>query len=358
MGDLSLQKGMRAVRKLIEGYRNIPAEHCGSGAMRNLLYHYSGLDLAESVVFGLGAGLDAIYFPAEWENPPYMLFGRSVTMEQDLAAHLGLDYREQAEPDNQAAWEAVKREVLAGRPVMLSGDIFYLDYREFKIHFPSHRFVLLGFDEAQQEVYLADRTRSEIETCSMAALAMSRNPPVGISTQNLWGKFSATTLRHSLPQAVELAIETACARMLGNDHSQRDLIASMLPKTPAFLQSGVAGIRLLAEQFGEWQYRENALAHLRYLDAVIVKFGTGGALFRNLYGGFLYWAQSLRPDLVDDHALALIGRSQSLWNQLVEQLAGLQQAADNPSLWLAGSRPLSDIYDAEAQLFEGLAASR
>jgi hypothetical protein len=32
------------MRHRIENYRNLPGEHCGSTAMRNLLYHYCGLD--------------------------------------------------------------------------------------------------------------------------------------------------------------------------------------------------------------------------------------------------------------------------------------------------------------------------
>ncbi len=140
------------MRTLIDNYRNLTAEHCGSGAMRNLLFHYCELDLPEGVVFGLGSGLDGMCFTFDEASPPLMLFGRSITMEQDLAESLGLDYTEIMQPDNELAWEEVRNEVIAGRPVMLSGDIFYLDYRKFKVHFPSHRFVLLGFDDRGREV--------------------------------------------------------------------------------------------------------------------------------------------------------------------------------------------------------------
>ena len=50
------------MRSIIEDFRIVPAGHCGSGAMRNLIHHYCGLDLDEAVVFGLGAGLDTVYF--------------------------------------------------------------------------------------------------------------------------------------------------------------------------------------------------------------------------------------------------------------------------------------------------------
>ena len=69
------------MRVLIENYRNQTAGHCGSGAMRNLLNHYCDLDLPEAVVFGLGAGLDSVFFTIPGVKPPFMLFGRGASME-------------------------------------------------------------------------------------------------------------------------------------------------------------------------------------------------------------------------------------------------------------------------------------
>lgn len=57
---------------LIENYRNLTAEHCGSGAMRNLSFHYCELDLPEGVMFGLGSGLDGICFTFDEATPSLM----------------------------------------------------------------------------------------------------------------------------------------------------------------------------------------------------------------------------------------------------------------------------------------------
>ena len=234
------------MRAMIDNFRIRPAGHCGSGSMRNLIYHYCGLDLEEGVVFGLGAGLDCVYFSYEKADPPFMTFGRGSTMEADLARTLGIDYSEQIQPDDDLAWEEVKAEVLAGRPTMLSGDIFYLDYREFKVHFPGHRFILLGFDEERDEVYIADRINDYPETCSLGALRKSRNPRGVISTYNLWGKFHSGEVRQSLPEAAGAALRITVERMLGTDTSQRDLMAaSAVSQTagPAVCETGLAGLR-------------------------------------------------------------------------------------------------------------------
>lgn len=73
------------MKKLIQTYRNLPAQHCGSGAMRNLLYHYCNIDLTEEAVFGLGAGLESIFVKIKGLNPETILFGRSISMESDAA---------------------------------------------------------------------------------------------------------------------------------------------------------------------------------------------------------------------------------------------------------------------------------
>ena len=205
---------------MIDGYRIYPGEHCGSSSMRGLIEHYCGLKLPEDAVFGLAAGLDCGFFDSDAMDPPIGVFGRTASLEQDLGQHLQIDYREQTEEDDAHAWSQVREEVLAGRPTMLSGDILYLDYREYKVHFPGHRFVLLGFDDAIEKAFIADRIRDVPEACSYGALALSRNPPEGLSTHNLWGRFHGTEVGRDLVSAVRIAIESCAHRMLGQSTDQ------------------------------------------------------------------------------------------------------------------------------------------
>jgi hypothetical protein len=342
---------------MIEGYRNIPAGHCGSGAMRNLIYHYCGLDLEEGVVFGLGAGLDAVFFTYQKENPPFMLFGRGSTMEVDLAETLGIDYAETIQPDDDLAWQEVKDEVLAGRPTMLSGDILYLDYREYKVHFPAHRFVLLGFDEEAEEVYIADRINDHPETCSMGALRLSRNPPDAISTYNAWGKFDSGTVRHSLPDACGIALRKTVERMQGIDLSQRQLMGDMRGEGGGerVLEVGLKGIHALYQQMEHWPDADDPAAHARYVDNAIIKYGTGGGFFRDLYAVFMAWAREQRPDLVSNTTVELARQAAAGWNGLSPTM---QYLAENPTdrvRWAAAREQAGDIYEIEYSLFGHLA---
>ncbi len=339
---------------MIENFRIVPAGHCGSGSMRNLIYHYCGLDLEEGVVFGLGAGLDTVYFDYPAATPPYMVFGRGSTMEADLARTLGIDYTEQVQPDDDAAWEEVKAEVLAGRPTMLSGDILYLDYREYKVHFPAHRFILLGFDEENQESYIADRINDYPETCSMGALRLSRNPPDAISTYNLWGKFHSGEVKHSLADAAAIALRITVDRMLGHDTSQRDLMAAAAGEDRV-CEAGLKGLRTLVDAVRGWPGREDAVACVGYLDNAIVKFGTGGGFFRNHFAIFLEWARGQREELVSSDAVSLGHNVADQWNALSPTLQQLAQDPNRDADWQALIAAMEALYRDEHTLFERLA---
>jgi hypothetical protein len=338
---------------MIEDFRIVPAGHCGSGAMRNLLFHYCKLDLPEGVVFGLGAGLDTVFFEYPDTEPPYMLFGRGASMEADLASTLGLDYTEQSQMDNELAWQEVREEVMAGRPTMLSGDIFYLDYREFKVHFPAHRFILLGFNEDKGEAYIADRVNDYPETCSLRALASSRNPDSPLTTFNLWGKFSSDMQRNDLPLACGLALQKTVERMLGFDRSQQISMGPMSQNSKT-LATGLKGMKAFMESMNGWPERGDAAECLQYLDNAITKFGTGGGFFRNHFAVFMNWSQRQRPDLVNQDTVNLAEKSAEQWNDLSAILQALINSPNDRTLWNSSIEQADSIYETEYALFNFL----
>jgi hypothetical protein len=339
---------------MIRGYQNRPGEHCGSTAMRNLIQHYCGLDLSEAVVFGLGSGIDFLLLETTAFEPGVLVFGRSATLEPDVAAALGIDYRERAEPDDDRAWQLARDEVAQGRPTMLSGDAYYLDYRDFKVHFPAHRFVLLGFDDDRQIALVADRLDREPQACSYGALKLSRNPPDFISTQNLWGRFGGTRARHALEAAYETAIAESARRMLGRGAAEAHL--PLAPQAPAFrLTRGLAGLVEFERQLPDWAARDDLEFLASYTWQCIEKFGTGGGNFRTLYAAFLCAAQTAVPDLVDAAAPGLAARASAQWTALAGALRELGQSRSRESSERS-RRAVGEIIALETRLFESLAA--
>ncbi len=334
-------------------FANVPGEHCGSTAMRNLIRHYCGLELSEPAAFGLGAGIDLLYLEAAEFDPAISAYGRGITMEMDLCAALGIDYREAPDLDDAHAWEVVRDEVLAGRPTMLSGDIYYLDYRKFEVHIPSHRFVLVGLDDDREIAWIADRVDPEPQPCSYGALAASRNPRDAISTYNLWGKFHGSEVRRTPEEAHEAALARTARRMLGLDDSQSALIQMMAGGRRFSITTGLAGLRRCAAELPGWGQRPGAARLARYASSTIERFGTGGGNFRVLYAAFLREARTVVPDLVAPSLPALAARSAERWAALAALLGGdpLPDGA-----WAQGGAVLEEIVDLETELFETLGA--
>ncbi len=347
------------MKTMIDHYEIFPGDHCGSVAMRGLLNHYCDLELPEAAIFGLGSGAASVYIKGPDLNPGAMIFGRTMAMEQDLARNLEIDYRERPEEDDGVAWEVVREEVLAGRPTMLSGDIFYLDYREFKVNFPGHRFVLLGFDDEAQKASIADRIRPEPELCSYGALCTSRHPPKGMSTHNLWGRFHDTEVGRELVDATERAISICAKTMLGeaveDEATQRK---SGDPQPVAIdgteVVTGIRAIQALADDVVGWSLREDAGWIAGYNASCIEKFGNGGGNFRRIYARFLSWARDLDPRLVPESAPALAVEAADGWTEVSNALFAASRDETNKQHWNDAASHARSLAETESQLFRSL----
>jgi hypothetical protein len=287
-------------------------------------------------------------------DPAVSVFGRTVALEADLGRILDVDYREQPEADDDHAWQVVREEVLAGRPTMLSGDILYLDYREYKVHFPGHRFVLLGFDDETEKAFIADRIRPEPEACSYGALRQSRNPPEGLSTHNLWGRFHGTEVGRSLRDAAALAIERAARRMLGDEVDDPE--GGALFDGDARVVTGVAGIEHFAEALPRWWKRPDVRAIASFNASCIEKFGNGGGNFRRLYAGFLDWARALDPKRVPATAPDLARKAADGWTAASHCLYRVAEEGPLPALFDEAARHMVQVAADERRLFEELAS--
>ncbi|MEM9175416.1 MAG: BtrH N-terminal domain-containing protein [Myxococcota bacterium] len=336
------------MRKVIDDYRIHPGEHCGSASMRGLLEYYCDLRLPEDAVFGLGAGIGSGFIDQR-ENPDahyaVAVFGRTATVEVDLGRHLGIDYREQTEDDDDHAWAVVREEILADRPTMLAGDIFYLDYRDYKVNFPSHRFVLMGFDDEREEVYIGDRIRDAFETCSLAAVKVSRNAPTAMSDQNRWGRFHDTAVGNDLRSATEAALRTACAAMLASG-----------PETAgAGFAVGRDAVRAYAEALPSVAALPNAFETASFNAPLLEKFGNGGGNFRRLYAGFLSWARALDEKLVPASAPALGLAAADEWTAASTDILRARDTPNDPAPWNDAADHVRRAADLEETLFTRLA---
>ena len=339
------------MKKLLDAFQIHPGEHCGSVAMRGLLHHYTGVDLPEPAVFGLGAGLATGFVrapDAAGATPACVMFGRQADLELDVGRHLQIDYRERTEEDDDEAWRVVREEVIAGRPTMLVGDIFYLDYRDYTVNFPSHRFVLVGFDDEAEQVFIADRINDAPEVCSLGAVRESRNPKTGTTDRNRWGRFHGTEIGASLRDACEASLRTCVRNMLGGP-----LEAMEGPFANA--QIGLAASKAAAEALPALVDHPNATLTAKFNASCVEKFGNGGGNFRRLYAGFLEWVRTIDPALVPAHAADAMTQSADAWTATSAALFRASDRPGDPEPWREAGAHVARVHDIETRLFDELA---
>ncbi len=246
------------------------AGHCGSGCLRDLL-EFHGLDygegpLSEAAVFGLAGGLGAFYV-----SEVFYLVGRTGALERDVAPILGagLEIRETDDPAEGWAW--VRDAVDAEQPPMVWADIARLEYLRVRMTNTRHDVVVAGYDDTH--ALIADNDREELQRCSLASLAAAR------SSDGFPGPNRHRVFLYDWPDALpdrDTAVARGLARAIANMREDPSGIGA-LPGA-----SGLAAIDAFAADYPGWTGE-----HLGLLSTLIVKAGTGGAMFRSLHAGFL-----------------------------------------------------------------------
>ena len=123
---------------MVEGFRHVPGNHCGSTALRNLLAH-AGIELTEEMAFGLGAGACFYYIPIDGESPSRFTNGRTGRLEETFLKLTGAPLRLRTPEEPAEAWKLAAADIDEGRPALLLTDLYYLDHYGNSAHFPGTR---------------------------------------------------------------------------------------------------------------------------------------------------------------------------------------------------------------------------
>lgn len=330
------------MRFVVPGYVHRNGVHCGSASMRNMLA-FRGIGLSEAMCFGLGSGAGFLYLPEHPVSPGVAFHGRTLTLEGDLCAVLGLPFPDRPEPDAESGWEKAREALLAGHPVLVNTDLADLDYFDTKTHFSGHRVVLMGFDEEAGTAILSDSERPDPQPVPVASLKRSRSstvPPYPM--ENRWCVIVPERPIRPPAEAVPEAL-------------RRNARAMLAPGEGAL--EGVAGIRRAAgdlprwpEMTGEWPFAA------RFGYQIIDKRGTGGGLFRRLYAQYLDEAAPLVSAVSAARLAPEMVAVADRWTEIGSALKGVSEANDP-----AGFRPVRELFlrvaDAEEAFWKRTAAA-
>ena len=331
-----------------EGFQALKTHHCVTGSMRHI-YEFHGCPISEDLLLGLGAGVGFIYWHMKGTAP---FFGGRANvghpgeegLEKTAGRRTGVRVRSYCTASARKAEKAVLDLLAAGEPVMVQLDMGFLPYFNFlkEYHFGGHVVVLVGYDPDTRQVLVADRD-GELHLVSLEVLARARGsefkpfPP-----RNTWHTFDFSHKRPPASNEVEQAI--------------REVTIGML--RPPIANLGVKGIRTAAERALKWpkimsedELRNACFNVFIFIDA---KGGSGGGIFRYMYGRFLKEAATITGNDELAKMGEMIHTIGDHWQQAAQLFEKAYTAPTPPTLLSEASQLILRIADREQAAWEQL----
>ena len=264
------------------------------------LFEFYGFKMSEAMAFGLDATLgfgffdttESVSFIPE-SKVPFFLGGKQGTINPNSLACrlLGISLRKQSFTSADKAWEESKRLINQAIPLILKVDLGYLPYFEGEgdIHFGGHAITLCGYNEEGGIAFVGDTDLVGFQEVPVEKLKEARNSEYGPSFMRP-NNTQYSMMRRSdgkrppIAAGVKVAIQKVTNNML----------------RPSINNNGIQGLNQFANSIPFWKDKlkgeakdvkgkSTSLARLMFdlLYGYIETWGTGGAIFRNLYKEFL-----------------------------------------------------------------------
>jgi len=335
--------------KVFEGFKSLETHHCVSGSMQHI-FEFNKCNISEEMFLGLGAGVGFIYWQMKGTDP--FMGGRANVgrskeegMESTACQRLGVKVESVRTTSSRKAERTLLELLEAGQPAMLQVDMGYLPYFDFggeEYHFGYHVVVAAGYDPETRQVLIADRDL-ELHAVSWDALSNARNstykpfPP-----KNRLYKYDFTEFHP--PNSDDLL------------QSIRETAGLML--NPPISNIGVKGIRKTAKQILKWHETmdEDALRRTCFNSFIFIdaEGGTGGGIFRYMYGRYLKEAASItgKTELgkVGDEFKSIGDH----WQDLAEIFKRAAEENDPSIVLQESTEPLNALAKEEEEAWGGL----
>jgi hypothetical protein len=284
----------------IVNYKIFKGQHCETTAIGNLFLNI-GINLSESMIFGLGSGLGYIFWNMKLMDFPF-IGGRikpdEITENVCKILHLKLNKHETSSV--KMAWEVVKKQIDNSIPVGLKLDSYHLDYFTNKIHFAGHYAAIYGYDE--KDAYLVDTIQQgSVVKTSLENLSLARNEKGPMSSKNL----SFTIEKHDQLPDLRDIIPHAIVQ------NAKDFL------NPPIKNIGYKGIEKTSKEIFKWfETSKNTEKDFKLQALLMERAGTGGALFRNIYRDFLLDSYTITQNKMIEKAYIQYDEIAGMWNKV------------------------------------------
>lgn len=327
------------MRKIIDDFKTSGGKHCITTALKQVFEYYN-YPLTEEMIFGIGSGLSFVYINLA-KSP--MVSGRikPFEFENRLAERLNIEIKCKSSSNYKTVFDKTLKLLDNNKPVLVYVDMPYLDYLNLgeDNHFGGHSVVIFGYDNETQKFYISDRDNSDnaIRTpnghiskdyhlVDYKQVEMARNSnhrPFPANNKYLDIKFDAP--KQVTSDIIFSAIKETCNNMLN---------------APAQLL-GLNGINKFSNEILKWSnFDEEKLkiAGITNYFMINADGGTGGGIFRRMYGDFLIQASNTTNcEDMKQLGIEYITISEK-WDKIGELMLILSETADKQLL-----QKMSDI---------------
>ena len=309
------------MKKIIEKFVPQGGRHCITNSLKQIFSYY-GYPISEEMMFGLASGLSFLYL--NQSNAP-MVNGRIkiFVFEKKLAERLNIVIRCRSGKNYDKVSEITRHMIDKNEPVLIYVDMPYLNYLGMNEsgHFGGHAVVLFGYDDDEKNYYISDRDHHEFPIRTPQGTIAEDYHLVGYEEIR---KARSSTHRPFPAGNKYLTFDFGGFRGVGETvlrEAIRETCDSML-NPPAQLL-GLNGILKFSREVKKWKSfdpEKLRLAGTINYFQISRDGGTGGGIFRNMYGEFLIEAASV----LKDARLTELGRKfievSHSWDQVADDL--------------------------------------
>lgn len=342
------------MKKVIENFIPQGGKHCITNSLKQIFSYYN-YPMSEEMIFGIASGLSFLYIN-QAHSP--MVSGRTKVFEfeKKLAERLNITIKCKTSKNYSKILDISKHMIDTDNPVLIYADMSCLKYLGMNpdSHFGGHAVVLFGYDESAKKFWLSDRDNHDcpirvpkgqisqdyhlVDYYEIEKARSSSYRP--FPANNKFLTFDFKGYRGVDNSVIQSAIKETCETMLN---------------PPAQLL-GLNGILKFSKEIKKWNnfnMQKLRIAGATNYFQISKDGGTGGGIFRKMYGEFLIEANMI---LNDDRVLK-IGNEfielSFLWDTLANDL---WQLSLNGEIELLDKMSISiiKIYNLEKNLYSSL----
>lgn len=342
------------MKKIIENFKPSGGKHCITTALKQIFDYYN-YPITEEMLFGLGSGLAFVYI--NLSSSP-MVSGRikPFVFEEKISRRLDIDISCRSSVKYVNAFKKTKKLIDDDKPVLIYADMPYLDYLNLgeDNHFGGHAVVLFGYDDKNEKFYISDRDNSDYPI---------RTPMGDIAKDYHLVDYDKIELaRSSTHRPFPAKNKYLDITIKDKPNITKTIIFEAINETcntminaPAKLL-GLNGIDKFAKQILKWSKFDDErlrVAGITNYFQIKADGGSGGGIFRRMYGDFLIEAS----EIVGSNSMKAIGENFldlfEDWDKVGDYMYLLYETADR-NLLLKMSGLIKELYVREGELLRKL----